>query len=269
MVLLRDLFVSASHNELHSVLFQSITCLVSLGFCFCYIYRFFLVSDTIERFRSTYYEEFVDVSFVAVWDEVLRSSVAILLFLAFVKSLRLLRYNKQFAVFGLVYRKARREVLLFLGLFTVLLCAYTSLGRGLFGAASKSFKDLWIALLTVSALLVRDGKYKEYSYPMQTYGLRTFVFTFAIFATGFLTAYMVAVLSRYFRSRKKRRLLAMGTREAIIFYWYQFQLWTGWRKPVRLEEPEIVLPPVSTPSVSTIKIESFEAPKMFVIIQKL
>ena len=28
------------------------------------------MSDTVERLRSTYYEEFVDISFVAVWDEV-------------------------------------------------------------------------------------------------------------------------------------------------------------------------------------------------------
>lgn len=203
------------------------------------------MSDTVERLRSTYYEEFVDISFVAAWDEVLRSAVAILLFLAFVKSLRLLRYNKQFAVFGLVYRKARREVLLFLGLFVILLCAYTSLGRALFGATSKSFRDLWISLLTVSALLVRDGTIQAYSYPLRMYGLRTFLFTFAIFVTGFLTAYMVAVLSRYFRSRKKRRLLAMSMREAILFYWDQFQLWTGWKKPLLLEEPEVVLPPVS------------------------
>ena len=57
---------------------------------------------------------------------------------------------------------------------------------------------------------------------------------------------MVAVLSRYFHSRKKRRLLAMSSKEAILFYWDQFQLWTGLRKRELLEEPEIILPPVSS-----------------------
>ena len=56
---------------------------------------------------------------------------------------------------------------------------------------------------------------------------------------------MVAVLSRYFHSRKKRRLLAMSSKEAMIFYWDQFQLWTGLKKQEILEEPEIILPPVS------------------------
>ena len=54
----------------YSLVFQCTTCVVSMGFCVCYTYRFFLVSDTVERLRSTYYEEFIDVSFVAVWDEV-------------------------------------------------------------------------------------------------------------------------------------------------------------------------------------------------------
>jgi hypothetical protein len=60
---------------------------------------------------------------------------------------------------------------------------------------------------------------------------------------------MVAVLSHYFKTRKRRRLLAMSGQEAILFYWNQFQLWTGLQKPVIEEEPVIILPPVSESSI--------------------
>ena len=54
----------------------------------------------------------------------------------------------------------------------------------------------------------------------------------------------VAVLTHYLRSRKRRRVLALGTMETLSFYWEQFQLWTGFKQPPIEEEPVIVLPPV-------------------------
>ena len=57
---------------------------------------------------------------------------------------------------------------------------------------------------------------------------------------------MVAVLSHYFKSRKRRRLLAMSGKEAMLFYWDRLQLWVGLKKSEMEEEPEIILPPVRT-----------------------
>ena len=61
---------------------------------------------------------------------------------------------------------------------------------------------------------------------------------------------MVAVLSHFLRSRKKRRLFALDMRETLMFYWEQFQLWTGLKKPLIEEEPVIILPPVGYTSIN-------------------
>ena len=68
---------------------------------------------------------------------------------------------------------------------------------------------------------------------------------------------MVAVLSHYFKTRKRRRLLAMSGQEAILFYWDQFQLWTGLKKPLIEEEPVIILPPVSEIFIFNAPIHDF------------
>ena len=49
---------------------QVLECVISLTYVGCYIYRFVVVADVIEEIRSTYKEEFVDVSPVAFWDQV-------------------------------------------------------------------------------------------------------------------------------------------------------------------------------------------------------
>jgi hypothetical protein len=43
---------------------------LSLMYIIFYVYRFILVSETVESLRSTYFSQFVDVSFLAFWDEV-------------------------------------------------------------------------------------------------------------------------------------------------------------------------------------------------------
>ncbi|XP_053373889.1 polycystic kidney disease 1 like 1-like isoform X2 [Mercenaria mercenaria] len=218
----------------------------SLIFCGCFIYRFVIVADTVETLRSTYYERYVSVSFITFWDEMLRSFVAILLFLCFVKCLRLLRFNKQFAVFGEVYRKARWEIIIFFAMFCVILAAYTSMGHILFGSMVMTFRDTWSSLLGVTALLTGNYDFPDFQSEGQTVVANVYLFTFCVFGIGLFTSYMIAVLSHYFKTRKRRRLLAMSGKEAILFYWNQFQLWTGLQKPRIEEEPVVILPPEFT-----------------------
>ena len=52
------------------VIFQILQCVIAVMYVGCYVYRFVVVSATIEEIRATYREEFVDVSPVAFWDQV-------------------------------------------------------------------------------------------------------------------------------------------------------------------------------------------------------
>ena len=49
---------------------QVLQCVASLAFVACYVYRFAVVSETVEHLRATYLEQFVDVAEVALWDQV-------------------------------------------------------------------------------------------------------------------------------------------------------------------------------------------------------
>ncbi|KAL4222250.1 Polycystic kidney disease [Mactra antiquata] len=219
---------------------------ISLLFCGCYIYRFVIVAQTVENLRSSYYEKYVSVSFVAFWDNILLSAVAILLFLYVIKSLRLLRFNKQFATIGEIYRKSRREILVFFGMFCVILSAYSCLGRALFGNLIATFSDFWHSIMGVTSLITGSYRIPEFQSNQSSITANVFLFTFCVFGIGFLTSYMVAVLTHQFKVRKKRRLLAFNFDETFIFYWTQLQLWTGLRKPTIEEEPVVILPPEFT-----------------------
>ena len=51
-------------------MFQASQCMLAVTLVVGLICRFMVIAETIEKFRSTYFEEFVDVSGVEYWDKV-------------------------------------------------------------------------------------------------------------------------------------------------------------------------------------------------------
>jgi len=54
---------------------QGTQCMLSVSLVVTLICRFMVVAETIEKLRSTYFEEFVDVSNVEYWDKVCHFSI--------------------------------------------------------------------------------------------------------------------------------------------------------------------------------------------------
>ncbi len=67
----------------------------------------------VEQLRSTYHEEFIDMSFVAYWDQRLRSFLGFIIFVVILLSLRLFRNRPVFAKLGGVYRRASYDLVAF------------------------------------------------------------------------------------------------------------------------------------------------------------
>ncbi|KAK7500822.1 hypothetical protein BaRGS_00008066 [Batillaria attramentaria] len=225
---------------------QVMMCLASLVYVACYIYRFVLVSETVEFLRSTFYEQFISLAFLAGWDELLRSLVGLLVFLVLMtQGLQLARYCPHLAKFTAVYRRARREIVLLMLMFLVIIAAYSSLGSALFASVSFSMRSVWSATLAVTALstgiysapeLLGDG--------MPWFDILALFFY--IFGAGLLTAYSVAVLTHRLRVYKSSDVLVMGKCELLDYSVQRLLLLAGIRKLTPVHEPEIDLPPECT-----------------------
>jgi len=53
-----------------NAMLQACRCMLSVTLVVGLIHRFMIIAETVEKFRSTYFEEFVDVSYVEYWDKV-------------------------------------------------------------------------------------------------------------------------------------------------------------------------------------------------------
>lgn len=221
-------------------------CLTGVVYVACYIYRFKLIWDTVELLRNTFYEQFVSVSFLAAWDELIRSLVGMLVFLVLTtQGLRLLRYCPHLARFTAVYRRARREVILMMLLFSVLTGAFTSLGALLFGSLSMHMRSAWSSALSVVALAT--GIYRPAD--LEVEGSPCYILFSVVCSTlgfGLLTAYTVAMLTPRVHAGRHSDLLVMGKRELLRFCLQQLLLTLRIRQHSPVHEPEIQLPPECT-----------------------
>ncbi|XP_074659507.1 polycystin-1-like protein 1 [Tubulanus polymorphus] len=193
--------------------------IVAVGYILCFICRFVVVHDAIEHMRATFYEHYVDMSFPALWDLILRTLVGLLILLLCVQFLKLLQYKKLFVRFFTIYRKARTEILLFAVSFALVLMTFTSLGFLLFNSASWYFSSFWLGCVSLSGLLVRSYPFNDGIANYSHQGARVFVVTFLIFGLGLLTGYIVAVLTYYLKTSCKEEPPSMSALETLRFYW--------------------------------------------------
>lgn len=77
------------------------------------MFRFLLVGAKVQDLRSTYKEQFMDVSDVHEWDEVLRTIIGFILFLVTLQLVKALRHQPPFSVFAKVYHRAAMDILVF------------------------------------------------------------------------------------------------------------------------------------------------------------
>ncbi|XP_067649227.1 polycystin-1-like protein 1 isoform X2 [Haliotis asinina] len=219
--------------------------LLSLTYVVCYVFRFVLVADIVEDLRNTFYEEFVNVSFLALWDEILRALVGLLLFFVIVKFVPLLRYITVCGKYCNIYKRARKEIILFMALFAFILCAFTSLGVVLFGSVSLRLRNAWFGLWSMTALMVRIHAPPDLEVNSSPWWL-LFVFSYLVFGVGLLTSYMVAVMSRRLKVYKHGDVSLMGLVDSIKCLYQKLLLCSGFQRVQPIEEPENVLPPEFT-----------------------
>lgn len=201
-------------------------CIASILYMVCYIYRFVLVSEVIENLRSTFYQEFVDISFITFWDEILKLQLGLVLYLSIFKFLSLSRYKTLFAMIENVYKKATQEIIIFTVFLVGVITAYTSLGHLAFGSFVGSFSNFWSGFLVMTALLTRNSDFAEV-YSDSSLAGKLFVVAYLITGAGLFSAYILAILSSNHTSYKQKRIGAMSLRDSLIFVWQKLLTWTG------------------------------------------
>ncbi|KAJ8024678.1 Polycystic kidney disease protein 1-like 1 [Holothuria leucospilota] len=196
------------------------TCMLSLTYFAMYVYRFAHVTDITKRLKATYMEEFVDVSFLAYWDQCLRDLIGWLVFIVSFKFLHLFRFNKMVAKFGVVVDSTLKEMLGFLAVYLTLEVAFACFGTLLFGSHYYPMKHVFMSLEVVTILML--GGVPGYV-ELQTnfpFLWPLFHILYVIVIIIFFSGLMKAVLSHsYHKIKDTHKVEPVGGSEVFVFFW--------------------------------------------------
>ncbi|KAH9524658.1 hypothetical protein Btru_027456 [Bulinus truncatus] len=211
-----------------------------------YIYRFILVSEAVEMMRSSFYEQFVSLQFLTLWDELIRNLVGLMMFCVMIKVLQVLRYHQIFWRFQSIYRRCKNELLLAAVLYFGLIMAFSSLSTGLFGATVYSLRSLWSSMYTMSAVSVRAARWPH----LQVVGVNpcldiVLFFSFTMIH-GIILTYIFVILTHRFKKTKNCRVLTMPASQLIGFYWEKLKWFGSQPEATHTDQTDSTLPPEFT-----------------------
>lgn len=115
--------------------------------------RWIFTKMTIDNFTKNKYK-FVNFSHIAVWDEILASFIAFLVFLATFRLMQILNYNQRITQLTAVLNHCSRDLTACFIMFAIVFFAYVSVGYLLFGRVLHTYRNLLIAMTTITNALI-------------------------------------------------------------------------------------------------------------------
>ncbi|XP_071488265.1 polycystin-1-like protein 1 [Diadema antillarum] len=202
---------------------------VSLIYFAMYVYRFAYVSEAGSLLKETYLEEFVDLSFLAWWDQRLRDLIGLVVFILTLKFLYLMRFNHMFAMFGAFVEAALAHIMLHMLYYFILETAFSCLGSQLFGRHYFPLKDAYLGYEVMSTLIV--GSVPDHSDLRLLYPILwpMFYISYIICMIIIMAGLIKAILCHSYRKVKHCPLETVQSQEVVLFFWHRFLCWLGIR----------------------------------------
>ncbi|XP_069123705.1 polycystin-2-like [Argopecten irradians] len=118
-----------------------------------YCARWIFTSLTLDAFQKNNYK-FVNFSHIAVWDEVLASFISFIVFLCTIRLMQILSYNNRITQLVAVLNHCSQDLIGCALIFGIVFFAYVLVGYLLFGRSLSSYRNVLIAMTTITNALI-------------------------------------------------------------------------------------------------------------------
>lgn len=159
-----------------------------------YFARLILTNITMSKFSENK-NRFVNFSHIAVTDEILSAMIATLVFLSTLRLLRVLSYNKRLIELASVLTHAFKELVGCAVMFGIVYFAYVAAGYLFFGRYLHTYKDLLVAMTTISNALIGRNSINDLRETTPVIA-EIYYFTFVLFVMWILMTMLNATLNK-------------------------------------------------------------------------
>jgi len=212
---------------------------MSIGATVIYFYRMILSRALVQEFKDTHGNEYMKFQYVGYWNELLLYMVAWLVFLATLKFLRLLRFNRKMSLLASTLKHAAVSLFHFSIMFGVIFFAFAQFFYLLYFVDLDGFKTFIHASETCLQMIL--GRFNFFAMKGASPVVGPMFFFIYVITVGYILINMfITILNESFASVRHDVSKQNNDYEMVEFIMTRFKQWTGISQPTNVE-PE--LPP--------------------------
>lgn len=139
-------------------------------------------------------DRFVNFNHIVIWDQTYIAVVAVLVFIATLRIIRILGYNRKFTELASVVTRAANELISFGVVFATAFLAFVFCGHLLFGKSLQEYRSIFQTWSTLTNALIGKNSLKRMTLA-SPYFAQTYYFTYVFFVLFTLITVFAAILN--------------------------------------------------------------------------
>ncbi|KAK3091662.1 hypothetical protein FSP39_021645 [Pinctada imbricata] len=190
-----------------------------------YILRHILTQHAVKKVTKLR-DKFYDFQKVALWDETFNFILAFTIFIAILKLVHILRFNRKMSMMAGILRNAAKELSAFVIVFVLFILAYAAWGYIMFGPKMASYRSMIDAIETLLNFSLGSFDYLALENANRIFGP---IFFFAFFFTimFILLNIFVTILNESISTVKDDVSKQTNEYELVAFIWQKLKDWSG------------------------------------------
>lgn len=207
-----------------AIIFMSVSATV------IYFYRLFEVNKLTERFRISHGNEYMKFQYVGYWSEMMSYMIGWLVFLASLKFLKLLRFNKRMSLLASTLKASCKDLMHFSIIFNIVFLAFIQVFYLIYVANIKDFKTFISSV--ESGIVMMMGKFDIYEMIMVDPVITQVCLFFYVLTITFIIVNMfLSILNETFGAVRVDNTKQCNDYEIVEFMMNRFKMWTGFGTP--------------------------------------
>ena len=199
---------------------------ISISGVVVYFYRMMITSELIEIFKETHGNGYMKFQYVGGWQELLMYMVAWLVFLATLKFLKLLRFNKKIGMMAATLRYGRKYLMAFGVMFGIMFFAFAQYFYMIYNIELLSFSTIIRSAETCMQMML--GRFNFYAMKVSQPVLGPmFFFIYTVVVAYILINMFLSILNESFAQVRADLAKQSNEYEMVEFILRRFQVWTG------------------------------------------
>ncbi|XP_072035408.1 LOW QUALITY PROTEIN: polycystin-1-like protein 2 [Amphiura filiformis] len=208
---------------------ELVTIALSISGMGFYAYRYIVGRSLMEDYKE-HQPMMIDFHFFAQWDQLYGFMVGFVLFIATIKFMRILRFNRRILIFSMTLRNCSKDMSYYGIVFTIVFMAFACAGYAIYNKDMKDFSTVVRTVETLFSTVLGKFNFSEMKETNRILG-PMFFFAYVVLIVFVLLNMFLSIINQSFSKVRHETNAIDGEMEIVDFMMERFKRWTGFSEP--------------------------------------